>query len=133
MAGRGARHRREVADEALVRRVFEEHGNAMLAYATRLTGDRGIAEDVFQEALVRAWRNPDGLANGKCWARKWLLGVVDGLVNDGPVPQSLRIPPVLPDVATQLSDMPVTPPVSMPKVRLYRTWRLTGVARRRWP
>jgi hypothetical protein len=132
MAGLGARHRREVADEALVRRLFEEHGNAMLAYATRLTGDRGIAEDVFQEALVRAWRNPDGLANGKCWARKWLLGVVDGLVNDTPVPPSLAVPPVRPDVATQLRESSLTS-VSMPKVRMYRTWRLTGVARRRWP
>jgi DNA-directed RNA polymerase specialized sigma24 family protein len=122
MAGLGARHRREVADEALVRRLFEEHGNAMLAYATRLTGDRGAAEDVFQQALVCAWRNPDGLANGKCCARTWLLTKVDELVN-GTVRTERT------DVATKLS----CTPTALPRVRLYRTWRLTGVARRRLP
>jgi RNA polymerase sigma-70 factor (ECF subfamily) len=124
MAGLGARHRREIADEALVRRLFDEHGNAMLAYATRLTGDRGAAEDVFQRALVCAWRNPDGLAKGKCCARTWLLTMVDELVN-GTSHGSKEIA----DVATQLSCGGTV----MPRVRLYRTWRLTGVARRRLP
>jgi hypothetical protein len=132
MAGLGARHRREAADEALVRRLFDEHGYAMLAYAIRLTGDRGIAEGVFQEALVRAWRNPDGLANGKCWARKWLLGMVGRLVDDTPERPSSGVPPTRPHVATHLSDLPLTT-VSRPKFPSYRTWRLTGVTRRRWP
>jgi RNA polymerase sigma-70 factor (ECF subfamily) len=125
MAGLGARHRREVADEALVRRLFDEHGNAMLAYATRLTGDRGVAEDVFQRALVCAWRNPDGLANGKCCARTWLLGMVDDLVNGSTYASKMPRN----DVATQLT----CGGTAMPRVRLYRTWRLTGVTRRRWP
>jgi RNA polymerase sigma-70 factor (ECF subfamily) len=124
MAGLGARHRREVADEALVRRLFDEHGNAMLAYATRLTGDRGAAEDIFQRALVCAWRNPDGLANGKCCARTWLLTMVDELVNGTTYASKAKQA----DVATTLSCT-----TSMPRVRLYRTWRLTGVARRRLP
>ncbi|HVV19546.1 MAG TPA: sigma factor [Pseudonocardiaceae bacterium] len=118
MVGLGARHRREVADEALVRQMFEEHGNAMLAYAIRLTGDRGAAEDVFQEALVRAWRHPDGLSNGKCNARTWLLSVVDNVVSGEPTawrrPKSGRY-----DVATLMS-ADQTP---VPHVRLYRTWR----------
>jgi RNA polymerase sigma-70 factor (ECF subfamily) len=82
MAGLRTRHRQEVADEALVRSLFEEHGRAMLAYATRLLGDRGAAEDVVQEALVRAWRNPDSLVNGKGSVRGWLLTVVRNLVID---------------------------------------------------
>ncbi|HEY0693498.1 MAG TPA: sigma factor, partial [Kribbella sp.] len=52
MAGLRARQRRPVADEELIRTLFDEHGNAMLGYATRLTGDRASAEDVVQEALV---------------------------------------------------------------------------------
>jgi RNA polymerase sigma-70 factor (ECF subfamily) len=125
MVGLGARHRREIADEALVRRLFDEHGNAMLAYATRLTGDRGAAEDVFQEALVRAWRHPDGLGNGKCYARSWLLSVVDTVVTGRP----RGTKPAAREVATVLS-ADQTP---VPHVRLYRTWRITGVARRRLP
>lgn len=130
MAGLGARHRRAVADEAFVRQLFEDHGNAMLTYATRLTGDRGIAEDVFQEALLRAWRNPDGLANGKCWMRKWLLTVVDQLVHGtATVPKAMELSP---DVATWLRTEPASGS-AMPRNRTYRTWRLTGATRRRWP
>ena len=54
----------------------------MLAYATRLLGDRAAAEDVVQEALIRAWRNPDVLTNGKGSTRGWLLTVVRNLVID---------------------------------------------------
>jgi RNA polymerase sigma-70 factor (ECF subfamily) len=54
----------------------------MLAYATRLLGDRASAEDVVQEALIRAWRNPDVLTNGKGSTRGWLLTVVRNLVID---------------------------------------------------
>jgi RNA polymerase sigma-70 factor (ECF subfamily) len=77
-----AQPRREVADEALVRSLFEEHGRAMLAYATQLTRDRAAAEDVVQEALVRAWRHPDSLVNGKGSVRGWLLTVVRNIVLD---------------------------------------------------
>lgn len=69
-------------DEALVRAVYAEHGRAMLAYATRLLGDRPAAEDVVQEALIRAWRNPEVLTNGKGSTRGWLLTVVRNLVTD---------------------------------------------------
>lgn len=80
----GARRRREtVADEALVRSLYEEHGRAMMTYATRLlSGDRAAAEDVVQEALVRAWRHPDSLVNGKGSVRGWLLTVVRNIVFD---------------------------------------------------
>src|SRR5215212_10397939 len=74
--------RREVADEALVRSLFEEHGRAMLGYATQLTRDRAAAEDVVQEALVRAWKHPDSLVNGKGSVRGWLLTVVRNIVTD---------------------------------------------------
>jgi len=77
-----AQRRREVADEALVRSLFQEHGRAMLAYATQLTRDRAAAEDVVQEALVRAWRHPDSLVNGKGSVRGWLLTVVRNIVTD---------------------------------------------------
>jgi RNA polymerase sigma-70 factor, ECF subfamily len=71
-----------VADEALVRSLFSEHGRAMLTYATQLTRDRAAAEDVVQEALVRAWRHPDSLVNGKGSVRGWLLTVVRNIVTD---------------------------------------------------
>jgi RNA polymerase sigma-70 factor (ECF subfamily) len=75
----GAYQRRAVADEALVRHLFQEHGRAVLAYATRLTGDVAAAEDVCQETLVWAWRHSASLVEGKCSARVRLLSVAGAL------------------------------------------------------
>ena len=82
MAKTGGGGRTRDADEALVHGVYREHGRAMLAYATRLLGDRAAAEDVVQEALIRAWRHPEALTNGKGSVRGWLLTVVRNLVTD---------------------------------------------------
>jgi RNA polymerase sigma-70 factor (ECF subfamily) len=82
MAGVRIRRRTESADEALIRALYEEHGGAMLAYATRLTGDRGAAEDIVQEALIRAWRHNDKLVAELGSVRGWLLTVVRNLVTD---------------------------------------------------
>jgi RNA polymerase sigma-70 factor (ECF subfamily) len=68
--------------EALIHAVYSEHGRAMLVYATRLLDDRAAAEDVVQEALLRAWRNPDALTNGRGSVRGWLLTVVRNIVID---------------------------------------------------
>ena len=39
--------------------LHDEHAAALWAFALRLTGgDRTAAEDVVQETLLRAWRNP---------------------------------------------------------------------------
>ena len=70
------------AGEALVRALYEEHGRALLAYATRLTRDRAAAEDVVQETLVRAWRHPEVLVNRQGSVRGWLLTVARNIVTD---------------------------------------------------
>ncbi|GAA1569919.1 sigma-70 family RNA polymerase sigma factor [Kribbella karoonensis] len=68
--------------ETLIRTLYAEHGRSLLAYATRLTGDRAAAEDVVQETLLRAWRHADDLAAGKGSVRGWLLTVARNLVTD---------------------------------------------------
>lgn len=70
------------SDEAAIRAVYTEHGRAMQAYATRLLGDQATAEDVVQEALIRVWRHPDVLTNGRGSVRGWLLTVVRNIVID---------------------------------------------------
>lgn len=69
-------------DEALIRSLYEEHGRALLAYATRLTNDHAIAEDVVQETLIRAWKHPEVLTNGTGSVRGWLLTVARNIVTD---------------------------------------------------
>ncbi|WP_158880402.1 sigma-70 family RNA polymerase sigma factor [Amycolatopsis anabasis] len=82
MAKLFARKRTTSRDEALVRSLYSEHGRALLAYATRLTGDRAAAEDVVQEVLVRAWRNADSLVAAEGSVRAWLFTVTRNLVID---------------------------------------------------
>src|SRR5688500_13659511 len=91
-------------DEALVHAVYQEHGRALLAYATRLTGDRAAAEDIVQETLIRAWRHPEVLTNGKGSTRGWLLTVVRNLVTDRYRARAAR--------PQEVAESPDRPPVS---------------------
>jgi RNA polymerase sigma-70 factor, ECF subfamily len=80
-ASRGQEQR--APDEDLIRFLFAEHGRSVLAYVTRLTGDRAAAEDVLQETLLRAWRHADNLRNdSKGSVRGWLLTVARNIVTD---------------------------------------------------
>ncbi len=65
-----------------VRAVYAEHGAALLGYVTRLTGDRGQAEDLVQETLVRAWQHAGGLAADPRPLRPWLFTVAARLAVD---------------------------------------------------
>jgi RNA polymerase sigma-70 factor, ECF subfamily len=76
-------NRRGRADEVLVRRVFEEHGAALLAYASRLVGDRARGQALAQEALVAAWRDPEVLDGP---ARTRLFAIVREIAGAGPAP-----------------------------------------------
>ncbi|SDP42700.1 RNA polymerase sigma-70 factor, ECF subfamily [Lentzea jiangxiensis] len=71
-----------MVDEALIRWLFEEHGRAALAYATRLCGSRTVAEEIVQEVFIRAWRRPEVLNDSKSSVRGWLLTAVYGVVID---------------------------------------------------
>jgi RNA polymerase sigma-70 factor (ECF subfamily) len=84
-------------DEAITW-IVNEHGAAMLAYATRLTSGRAEAEDVVQEALIRAWRAWARLDKEKGSLRGWLLTVVRNLVIDKSRARASRPP------ETQMSD-----------------------------
>jgi RNA polymerase sigma-70 factor (ECF subfamily) len=68
------------ADEVLVRRLFREHGAALIAYATRLLDDRTAADDVVRECLVRAWRDPEILTREKGAVRGHLFVTARDLV-----------------------------------------------------
>jgi RNA polymerase sigma-70 factor (ECF subfamily) len=79
---RGAQEQRAPAED-LIRFLYQEHGRSVLAYATRLTGDRAAAEDVVQETLLRAWKHADDLRNdSKGSVRGWLLTVARNIVTD---------------------------------------------------
>lgn len=92
-------NRAAVADEAVILSLYEEHARTLLAYATRLTGDRCAAEDVVQETLMRAWRHPDALASEKGSVGGWLLTVTRNIVTDRYRRRSVRPAEVAESVA----------------------------------
>jgi RNA polymerase sigma-70 factor, ECF subfamily len=64
---------RPTADDEFIRRLYAEHGADLFRYALGLTGgDSHRAEDLVQEAMLRAWRTP----------RSWLFSTVRNLVVD---------------------------------------------------
>lgn len=87
---RPRRHGRVPEDEALVRTLYQQHGAAILAFATGLTGDRAIAEDVLQETLVRAWRHAASLSDSIGSVRGWLFTVARNIVTDQLRAKSVR-------------------------------------------
>jgi RNA polymerase sigma-70 factor (ECF subfamily) len=72
------------ADETDQLRVLhDQHGHALWSYVVGLTGgDRGQAQDVVQETLLRAWRNRAGLDQLGGSGRGWLFTVARRIVID---------------------------------------------------
>jgi RNA polymerase sigma-70 factor (ECF subfamily) len=97
--------------------LYHEHGNALLAYATRLTGDRWAAEEVLQETLLRAWRHRDALDEQAGSIRGWLFTVARNIVTDRARSRAVRpaeisgdtgVVPVVGDHAQRVVDSMVT-------------------------
>ncbi|MEV6582703.1 sigma-70 family RNA polymerase sigma factor [Streptomyces sp. NPDC051582] len=78
-ANRSAEH-----GDAFLRALYEKHGTELMRFAARrLDGDWHRAEDVFQEAALRAWQHAAQLEPGAEALRPWLFAVVRNLVIDG--------------------------------------------------
>jgi RNA polymerase sigma-70 factor, ECF subfamily len=70
-------------DAELLRALHDEHAGALWSYVVGLTnGDRAQAQDVVQETMLRAWRNPQILAQTSGSARGWLFTVAKRIVID---------------------------------------------------
>jgi RNA polymerase sigma-70 factor (ECF subfamily) len=95
----------QASDEALIRSLYEEHGRSLLAYATRLLGDRVAAEDVVQETLVRAWKHSQAMVNEKGSVRGWLLTVARNIIIDRTRAKAAR--------PTEVAESPATPPLEL--------------------
>lgn len=65
-----------------MRALHDGHAEALWRYALRLTGDQQLAEDVVQEALLRAWRNPRILEQGTAASKAWLYAVARNFAID---------------------------------------------------
>ncbi|NUS72678.1 MAG: sigma-70 family RNA polymerase sigma factor [Corynebacteriales bacterium] len=70
--------------ERFIAELYAAYARPLLAFVSRLTGgDRGWAEDVVQETLLRAWHNEEKLrAGGENMFRPWLMTVARRIVID---------------------------------------------------
>ncbi len=63
--------------------IVDSHGGALWSVALSCSrGDRGAAEELVQETLVRAWQHPEALDGSRGSARAWLLTVLRRLAID---------------------------------------------------
>jgi RNA polymerase sigma-70 factor, ECF subfamily len=70
-------------EAVLMRRLHDEHADALWRFCLRLVGnDRGRAEDVVQETLLRAWRHRTVLESSPAAVRAWLFTVARNIVID---------------------------------------------------
>jgi RNA polymerase sigma-70 factor, ECF subfamily len=68
---------------ALMQRLHDEHAAALWRFCLRLvSNDRGRAEDVAQETLLRAWRHRTILESPSPAVRGWLFTVARNIVID---------------------------------------------------
>lgn len=64
------------ADSQAIAELWRRHGTALLRFALKLTlGDQQRAEDIVQEAMLRAWRHPEVVGDGDRPIRPWLITV----------------------------------------------------------
>ncbi|MEE1788474.1 sigma-70 family RNA polymerase sigma factor [Streptomyces sp. SP17BM10] len=76
-AGRPTLDPRDLAE------IHRLHGGYLLNVLLRTTrGDRGKAEDILQETLLRAWQNPEALKAGPEHSRPWLFTVARRIAID---------------------------------------------------
>ena len=67
---------------ALIEALYDEYGPALHGYAYRFLGDAARAEDVVQEVLLRAWRNPEKVDPARGSPRGWLFTVARNVLTD---------------------------------------------------
>jgi RNA polymerase sigma-70 factor, ECF subfamily len=73
---------RPTADDGFIRRLYAEYGTDLFRYALGLTGgDSHRAEDLVQEAMLRAWRTTAGARPIRS-PRSWLFSTVRNLAVD---------------------------------------------------
>jgi len=61
--------------EARFNALFGGYLDDLYRYARWLTGDLGVADDLVQETMLRAWKNMDRL-NDKTSAKSWLITIL---------------------------------------------------------
>ena len=93
-------------DPNLLDRLIEQHQQRLYRYLLFLTGDRALAEDLFQETWIRVLERGHQY-NAKCKFESWLFTIARNLVIDVSRRKKLRS---LEELADPESNRPYEPP-----------------------
>jgi len=63
-------------DDAALAELYDRYGRPAFGLAYRLLGERGVAEDVVQEAFLAVWRRAASYHADRGSARAWLMSIV---------------------------------------------------------
>lgn len=72
----------DLADEQSVRAAYLAHGPELYLFACRQLGDAATAQDVVQEAFVRAWRSSSSYDPQIATLRTWLFSITRNVIID---------------------------------------------------
>ena len=104
-------------DDSAIGELYDRYQGLMYGFATRITGDAALAQDVVQEAFVGIWRNASRYSSSRASVRTWILSIthhraVDAVRRRRPVaelpepevtpPPGLVVPDIWPEVAARL-------------------------------
>lgn len=67
---------------AVLQDLHDRHAAELWRFAMRLTHDRELAQDVVQEVLLRAWKDPGLVDREPAAARAWLFTATRNLIID---------------------------------------------------
>lgn len=66
----------QARDVAALERLYDRHHPVAFGLACKVVRDRGLAEDIVQDAFLTLWRQPERFDPARGTARGWLLAIV---------------------------------------------------------
>ena len=75
-------HRMQLGDTAALEALYGRYARVVFSFSLRIVGDGPTAEEVLQEAFVRAWRQASAFQSVRGSFASWLLSITHNLAID---------------------------------------------------
>lgn len=117
-----------LSDDEGIRAAYRAHGPELYRFVLRGLGDPGAAQDVVQEAFVRAWRAADRFDPGLASLRVWLFAIARNAMLDHA--RAARARPWQAELVDPPHAQEASPAIEDPSEQLVRSWVIEEALRR---